>query len=166
MTWTKERGAAHAFIPTTSIIQQTLTNSRISMESGRLEAARPPPSIPPVVDLSNRFNEAASTIIVCPPSQLERGLNGRQLRRKQRMATKRACFPRRSLLRLPLRRLQRLLRLELSLHLLQEPGEERREEVGRRLGASRPSWRPAAPRSWPHSRGSFLSTVSTRRTPY
>ena len=69
------------------IIKKNLTKFRISLESGRLEAARPPPSIPPFVDVSNRFNEAASTFIFCPPSQLERGwfrTHGRQLRRKQR----------------------------------------------------------------------------------
>ena len=54
------------------------------MESGRLGAARPPPSIPPIVDLSNCFNEAASTIMFRPPSQLERALHSRQLRRNQR----------------------------------------------------------------------------------
>ena len=35
-------------------------NSWISFETARLEAARPPPSIPPIIDVSYSFNEASS----------------------------------------------------------------------------------------------------------
>ena len=89
MTWTKDRGAARApffssnvMLP--SIIQQNLTKSRICLESGGLEAVHPPPSIPPIYDLSNRFNEAAWMFLFCQPSQLERGSNRRIGRRLAR----------------------------------------------------------------------------------
>ena len=81
------RQFASGIVMLPSIIKQNLTKSLISLESGRLEAARPPPSIPPVIDVSNRFNEAASAFFFCRPFQLERGwfpTHSRQLRRKQR----------------------------------------------------------------------------------
>ena len=81
------RQFASGIVMLPSIIKQNFTKFRISLESGRLEAARPPPSIPPVIDVSNRFNEAVSTFIFYPPSQLGRGwfrTHVRQLRRKQR----------------------------------------------------------------------------------
>ena len=116
MTWTKDRGAARArgdpnderswsssepmmrfasgivILGTVRSPNQNLRKSRISLKIGRLDAGHASPSVPPVVDLPNRFNEAVFNILFCRPSQLERGSNRRIGRRLARFDPPRPCY--------------------------------------------------------------------------